>query len=438
MDAARELLKEKKVSLVRVCWCGLNGIWKTKVLSTANFESLSEYGAALTVADPALPFTQDMIAAGSGLQSIGEVRLVPDWTSLQILPWCPSHARVMAFARTDFEHEWLLDSRTWLRSVLRRLEQEHGLSVKVGFEEEFVVLQGSDAQGWHPVDSSTYASVDSFDRASRLLNEIAEALEKQDIHVEMMHAESGAGQFEVVWKFRNGMAAADAHMVAKETICSLARRHNLKATFVPKLSPAAAGSGAHTHLSLWKDDATSLMASFGTPGQVDAASTPARFLAGIMHHLPSLLAFGCPTANSYARLIPSCWAGAFLAWGWQSREAPVRICNAQHGRPCSNFELKSSDGTANPYLWLGAVILSGMHGLKDESIALPDPSTDFSPAAGLKRLPETLNASLEALEKDEYLCEAMGKELITVYTSIKKAELEIKPKDILQILLERF
>jgi glutamine synthetase len=128
-----------------------------------------------------------------------------------------------------------------------------------------------------------------------VLNEVCDALEEQGVEVEMMHAESGGGQFEIVWQYDDLVKAMDKHMVCKETVMAVFRKNGMKATFVPKLSPSTAGSGAHIHLSLWKGE-QSLMEDI-----LEADSECCKFFAGIFEKLPSLMAVGLSNANSYAR-----------------------------------------------------------------------------------------------------------------------------------------
>ena len=211
-----------------------------KAVSTKYIDQLAVMGVALTMAEPGMPLTQDVLPAGCSQSMVGEVRLIPDWQSLRLIPWC-NHARVMAYAyrepRPDLPIKWAMDPRIILDKMIGDLKREFGVTLKASFEEEFHLLKGNDEQGWHPVDASTFASVDSFNRSEEVISDACKYLEEQRVDVEMIHAESGAGQFEIVWRYEDILTACDNHMIAKETIQMAARKHGMKATFVPKLSP---------------------------------------------------------------------------------------------------------------------------------------------------------------------------------------------------------
>lgn len=319
--------------------------------------------------------------------------------------------------------------------MLERMKTLYGLTMRVAFEEEFFLLKGSDIDGWKPVDASTYSSVDALQRSHLVLGAMASALEAQGIQPEMLHAESGTGQFEIVWSHQEALQAADFHCVAKETILAVARAHGLKATFVPKLSPNVAGSGTHTHLSLWKEGDVNVMGEFASPD-----SNARRFVAGLLAHLPALVAVGAPTTNSYARLQPGCWAGSHVCWAVSDKEAPIRICNWDGSSSSQDnvrdVELKCCDGTANPYLWLGCVVAAGLEGILEQRV-LPDPvGEDMSQ---MTRLPEDLASALKALQQNAVLCEAMGPNLSACYLAIKQKEATASTsKNDLSVLLERF
>lgn len=420
------MAKHLEVEWIRVCWCGINGVWKCKAIHRSCVRQLVERGVGLTLADPGLLLHSDTVAWGD---AVGEIRLFGDVNTWRVLPHCKSHAAVMVTT------EWSMDSRHFLRRMLDRLKDLYGLTMRASFEEEFFLLKGNDLEGWKPVDASTYSSVDALQRSHEVLGAMGRALEAQGVRLEMLHTESGTGQFELVWSHEDALTAADFHLIAKETILAVARAHGLKATFVPKLSPNMAGSGTHTHFSLWKDK-ENVMSEFAA-----ADSNARRFVAGILAHLPALLAVGAPTTNSYSRLQPGCWAGSHACWAVSNKEAPIRVCNwdgsTNRQDNVRDVEVKCCDGTANPYLWLGCIVSAGLDGILEERV-LPDPvgpkNDDMSK---MTRLPEDLASALAALQGDAVVCDAMGPELSACYLAIKKKEVPGSKND-LSVLLERF
>lgn len=157
-------------------------------------------------------------------------------------------------------------------------------------------------------------------------------------------------------------------------------------------------------------------------------------MGGVFEHLSSIACVGLPTSNSYARLQPGTWSGCYKAWGVQHKDCPLRFCNWK-GK--ERMEFKCFDGTANPYLFLVCVILSGLDGIRKKS-TLPEPVSlaDVSKVPGIERLPEDLSSALAALASDDILM-SLG-EVLKNFICIKKAEMEVEPKDLLQVLLERF
>jgi glutamine synthetase len=403
--------KHRDMEWVRVSWTGLSGIQKCKLVRGADTT------ATIASSDSALPFTQDVPAVTGEAHQF--VSLVPDASTLhKNLPHCPGVARVFAVASLESGLPWTLDARTWLLEMQGRLAGEP-FGLRVAFQCSFYLLQGSDGGGWHPVDASSSCSVDSVQRSGPLLVEMVEALQVQGVTVASFWAGSGAGQFVFeVAERRECVPAADALAVVKETVRAVAQRAGKKATFVPKLASASAASGIALRLTLEaRDGDSNLMALLG-----EKNSAAHRFFAGVLEHLPSLLAIGQATSNSFHHK-----GGLTHGWGWELAEAPLRAHGAKH------MELTVCDGTANVHLLLGASIAAGIDGVRRE-LALPEAvTTDTTDAP---RLPSDLAASLALLEKNETLSEAMGPELLKCYVAVKKAELEVKTQ--LPVLLERF
>jgi glutamine synthetase len=191
----------------------------------------------------------------------------------------------------------------------------------------------------------------------------------------------------------------------------------------------------------------SIMAA-AAAGEPPAAGVPAgchglscageAFLGGVLARLPGLLPFLLPSANSYARLQPCCWSGAFLCWGYENREAPLRVCCPAGGPGGVNIEVKCVDGTTNPYIGLAALLAAGMQGLDAPDAAALPPPVHADPSAGdggsggatprqpLQRLPASLGAALQELEGDArvqgVVQEVLGPELVTAYLAVRRAE----------------
>jgi len=190
--------------------------------------------------------------------------------------------------------------------------------------------------------------------------------------------------------------------------------------------PGSVGNGAHLHVSVWQNGENQLAGGVGPEGlRPDGAA----FLAGVLEHLPALTAIGAPSALSYARLVPGHWAGAYVCWGNENREATLRLegTGGTGAGRSANFEWKAVDGVANPYLALGALIAAGLDGVR-RSLELPPPVHDdpaeLAESVRPARLPESLGEAAEALAASDVLREAMGEYLHSRVVAVRRAEAE--------------
>src|SRR5207247_2771805 len=202
------------------------------------------------------------------------------------------------------------------------------------FEAEFSLAQRGAAGEYIPFDSTLCFSSIAMTMAAGFVDDLVAALEAQGMTVEQYYPELAHGQHEISIAHSEALRAADNHIRLRETIRSVAWNHQLYASLAPKPWPDAAGNGAHIHFSLW--DAEANWNRFHDPSAPDLLSTDARaFIAGVLAHLPGLCGLTAPSFNSYHRIVPQYWAGAFVCWGHAIREAPVRVpswSRAREGR----------------------------------------------------------------------------------------------------------
>ena len=199
----------------------------------------------------------------------------------------------------------------------------------------------------------------------------------------------------------------------------------MRCSFAPAMTVGGVGSGCHLHTSLWREG-RSLMS--GGPGPYGLSDEAQAFVAGVLDGLPALLAVGAPSAASYLRLIPQRWAAPYQCWGRENREAGVRLAAAGAQ---ANAEVKCLDGAANPYLLVGAVLVLGLDGI-DRGLKLPpevmvDPATLSAAeleAAGVTRLPTSLEGALEHFRRCDALAEAMGPALFGTIVAVRETEVE--------------
>lgn len=420
---------ENSSSLVRVMWVDTSGQHRCRAVPVKRFSDIvRKNGVGLTYASMGMSSAADSPADESGLTGVGEIRLIPDVTTRKKIPWMERQEMVLADMHLRPGEPWEYCPREALRRVLKVLKDEFDLVMDAGFENEFVLLKSVSWEGkeeWVPIDSAPYCSTASFDLVSPILDEIVGALHSLDITVEQLHAEAGKGQFELAMGHTTCPLSADNLIYTREVIRAIARKHGLLATFVPKLALDDIGSGSHVHISLLRNGENVFMASGGS-SKHGISSIGEEFMAGVLHHLPSILAFTAPIPNSYDRIQPNTWSGAYQCWGKENREAPLRTACPPGiiDGLVSNFEIKSFDACANPYLGLAAIGAAGIDGLR-KHLRLPEP-IDKNPSlcANLPRLPQSLPESLEALKKDSVLEDLIGEKLLVAIKGVRKAEID--------------
>jgi glutamine synthetase len=282
--------------------------------------------------------------------------------------------------------------------------------------------------GFEPIDSSLCFSTIGMTAAQAYVDALADALERQRIGLEQYYAELGHGQQEISTEHAPAVRAADEQVLVRETIRGVAAQHGLVASLAPKPWPAAAGNGGHIHFSLWEGDRN----RFHDASREDRLSDEARsFVAGVLAHLPGLCGLTAPSFNSYHRIVPHYWAGAFTCWGHDNREAPLRVPSIFRGMEegSTNVELKAADASANPYLAIGGLIATGLDGV-ERGLEPPEP-VEVDPATiaedererrGIVRLPATQEEALNALEADEVLTGALGPVLTRSYLAVRRSE----------------
>ncbi len=439
---AVQSLEASGVRFVRVLWCDNANVIRGKAFHARTVAQYLDKGVGISEAMQAVPVMFDAVAPGSGLGPVGEVWLVPDWSTLTRLPYAPGHARVMGDMKKN-GRPWALCPRDFLRRM-SAAAQRQGFEVMAAFENEFFLLRPG-AAGVEPADDTVFAATSAMDLAAPVIDDLADALLAQGIPVEQYYPESGPGQQELSVRYTHALAAADQQLAFRETTRAIARRHGLQASFLPKIFADKAGSGCHLHLSLWKDGHNVIPAANGD----GLSETAQAFLAGLLEHLPALMALTTPSTNSYRRIRPHFWSGAFRCWGVDNREAAVRVPSNSAGGGPGNVELKTSDASANPYLALGAAIAAGLDGVQRRLVPPPPVAVDPGNipeaerlAQGIDALPTNLGAAIEHLRRDEVLLGALGPELAQAYLAVRNTEWEalrnLELADEVKLLLERY
>jgi glutamine synthetase len=423
MTEALRLAREDNVSLVRFLYADHGGIIRGKAAARSRLDERIESGIGHTRAMMAMSM-MDELQPVDGMGPVGEVRIKPDPNTFVTLPYAFGVAAMLSDQVNPDGTPWDGCARTFLKQAIAELDTE-GYELQAAFEPEFT-LGRREGAGLLPVDESLCYSATGFHLAHDYIIDLVEALNKQGLEVEHYYPELGHGQQEVSIRHTAALRAADNHVLLRETARAVAIRHGLWASFAPKPLPEQAGNGAHLHASLWSGGAN----AFADPsGRFGLSAAGCRFMAGVLAHLPGLVALTCGSVNSYRRLAPSMWSGAYACYGPDNREAAVRICSPVGASGSVNLELKPSDSTGNPYLALGGFIHAGLDGMRreldpGEPLSVDPETLSSSERARLSvaRLPASLPEALDALQADSVLMSALGPLRAAAYLAVKRSE----------------
>ncbi|KAF4616914.1 hypothetical protein D9613_008396 [Agrocybe pediades] len=406
-------LRSRSIKYVRVTWVDWANNVRYRVLPIQYFTKLLENAgkdsAGVLKGRPGISVAKVVfgivgIGIAEGFGPIDEYLYAIDMSTLRICEYAPGHASVYGWFqekvpvpqpnagitqddRRALEVEFC--PRTILRRVVDTAKELTGTSFLVGIETEFILLSSTSPikavnnHGW----SISAALPSSESVENKALEEIVDCLLKSGVEVQMYHAESAPGQYEVVTGPLEPLQAMDALVHTRETIFNVAAKYGLRATLAPRVYTDNCGSAAHAHMSVHHPS------PFPSKHPLLYAHE-ASFLAGLLTHLPSIALLLLPTPSSYLRMQDGVWSGGtYVSWGVDHREAPVRLCQS-HTPSSRNFELKTMDGTANPYLAMAAILAAGLHGMID------------SMELTIKELPNDKGASAAMLSKEER--EALG------------------------------
>ncbi len=430
IQAVVDRAREAGLTLIRFEYCDASGVARAKSVHVSRLADKLVEGVGLTRAQMAINLLEQVVHI-PGMEPVGEIRLVPDPDTFTVLPWAPASASVLCDQLDHGRRDWGACPRSFLKSVIARAAAA-GIHVEASFEDEYYLAR-HDGQRWVPVDVPTHAPVVSaigHDLGAALMIETIAALEAQGIEVESAINEYGPGQQEIAIRHAPALAAADRQMQFRDTVRGVALSHGIYASFAGKPWPEEIGSGAHIHFSLW-DEAGGRNLLHDPDAERGFSRLGHQWVAGVAEHLPALVAFTTPNYNSFRRLQPSAWASATTAWGFDNKEAALRVCSPFHRREeqSLNVEFKASDPSANPYLALGMLILAGLDGV--ERGLDPGEPSEHDPArldedarrrGKIRPLPSSMKEALDALEDDPVLLGGMSDLLARCYLAVRHSE----------------
>ncbi|CAE6505401.1 unnamed protein product [Rhizoctonia solani] len=330
-------------------------------LETSSSQRIAESGPSVVRVGLSLGI-QDSMPAGSSVS--GDFDLRADFSSMWRAPFAPNHAYMMGrfFEKPHYQGgggQSEICPRTILHRIVQRAERELSARFLVGFETEFILLDRDN----NPIRGGAWSTSRKLQcgPAADCVHEIAQCIIDSGIKLEMYHAESARGQYEIVTGALPPLQAADALVATREIIYNIAQKHGYRATLTPRLYSNQAGTACHAHISVQspRSDTPS-----NHPDIPSLPSDLASLMAGLLENLVSVCAFTLPVDACYSRVMDGVWSGgSWVCWGRENKEAPLRLCGSGKG---FNVEIKCFDGTANPYLGLAAIVGAGFAGLAAE------------------------------------------------------------------------
>jgi glutamine synthetase len=408
-----QIAKERGIKYFLISFVDLFGIMRAKLVPATAIDAVSKAGAGF--AGFAAWF--DMSPADP------DILATPDPDSLIQLPWKPeigwvASDLVMGGKEVD------QNPRQILKRAIEAAAAE-GFEFKTGVECEYFIIA---PDGTAISDSADQQSKPCYDQQALMrrydvVSEICDAMIGLGCNPYQNDHEDANGQFEMNWEYDNALRTADRHAFFKYMVKSIAEKHGLRATFMPKPFVDLTGNGCHVHISLWSTKTGKNVFEDGK-GELGLSPVAYNFIGGVMHSAEALCAITNPTVNSYKRinapptLSGATWSPNTVTYAGNNRTHMIRIPDA--GR----FELRLADGSANPYLLQAALLVAGLDGIKNKR----DPGkrydinmyTEGHKALDAKRLPLNLLDALRALQGSSVIEGGMGKAFMSSYLKLRR------------------
>ncbi|MBE3597327.1 MAG: type I glutamate--ammonia ligase [Limnochordaceae bacterium] len=413
--------REDAVEFVRLQFTDILGVVKNVAIPVRQLERALEEG---------IMFDGSSIEGFTRIEE-SDMRLRPDPSTYCLFPGLTGEARaarlICDVVRSDGE-PFEGDPRMVLKRVLQQAA-DMGFRVMLGPECEFFLFRrdpdGKPTTQTH--DEAGYFDLGPVDQGEAARQEIVLALESMGFDVEASHHEVAPGQHEIDFRYDDALVTADRVATLKVVTRTVAARRGLHATFMPKPIYGVAGSGMHTHLSLFRDGEN---AFYEPAGPYQLSSVALHFVAGLLEHARAFTAVTNPLVNSYKRLVPGYEAPVYISWSAQNRSALVRVPSGR-GRS-TRVELRSPDPSANPYLAFAVIIAAGLDGVR-RRLSPPEShnkniyhmTAEERQRAGIRSLPGSLEEAVNELVKDELVVETLGSHVFSRFVEAKRIEWDV-------------
>lgn len=418
-DDIKRMCNEQNVKFIRLQFTDILGIIKNVEIPISQLEK---------ALDNKIMFDGSSIEGFVRIEE-SDMYLYPDLDTFVVFPWTAEKGKVARFICDIYNPDgtpFAGDPRNNLKRVLKEMEDLGFTDFNLGPEPEFFLFK-LDEKGEPTLelnDAGGYFDLAPTDLGENCRRDIVLELEEMGFDIEASHHEVAPGQHEIDFKYADALTACDNIQTFKLVVKTIARKHGLHATFMPKPLFGVAGSGMHMNLSLFQNGKN---AFYEPNADMELSETALQFIAGVVKHASSFTAVTNPTVNSYKRLVPGYEAPCYVAWSTSNRSPLVRI-PASRGLS-TRIEVRSVDPSANPYLAMAVLLRAGLDGVKnkmtppapvDRNIYAMDREERL--AEGITDLPVSLAAALEEFKSDEVMVEALGSHILEHFIEAKEIE----------------
>lgn len=412
------LVEEEDVEFIRLQFTDMFGTMKNVAITSNQLEKALE---------------NECMFDGSSIEGFvrieeSDMYLYPDLDTFAIFPWRPQQGKVARIICDVYRPDgkpFAGDPRYVLHRVVEEAK-EMGYTLNVGPECEFFLFHTDDDGQPTTIshEKAGYFDLGPIDLGENARRDMVLTLEDMGFEIEASHHEAAPAQHEIDFKYDEAIATADNIMTFKLAVKTIAKRHGLFASFMPKPKYGINGSGMHINMSLEKDGKNIF---FDENDQMQLSKEAYYFIGGIMEHVKGMTAITNPLVNSYKRLVPGYEAPIYIAWSATNRSPLIRI-PAARGEG-TRVELRCPDPSANPYLALAVCLAAGLDGIRKQIMPpaavvknVYEMRLDEKKAEGIESLPATLSEAVDELEKDEYILEVLGDHISRNYIAAKRTE----------------
>ncbi len=402
-----QLVEEEDVAFIRLQFTDIFGMMKNMAVTVSQLEKALDNRCMFDVSS----------VEGLSCEEDSDMYLYPDPRTFEIFPWRPQQGKVARLICDVYRPDgtpYEVDPRYVLKKAIAEAAEE-GYTMNVGPECEFFLFH-TDDDGLPTTlthEKAGYFDVGPLDLGENARRDMVLTLEDMGFEITSSHHEIAPAQHEIDFRYDEALVTADNLMTFKMVVKTIAKRHGLHATFMPKPRTETYGSGMHINLSLNRNGANAFQSADDKNG---LSWEGYYFIGGLMKHIKAITCITNPTVNSYKRFVPGYDAPVYIGWSSKTRGPLIRVPSGRGEN--TRIELRSPDSTANPYLALAVLLMAGLDGIRNKIEPRHSIDRNIQKMTRQQReelkideLPRTLKDAVDELEKDEFIQQVLGKDL---------------------------